>query len=651
MTRRKQPARAGRAAAASSTEAVRGSRAVAYGALAVVIALAYANSLSGSFVLDDQATIVQNTQIRDLSRLDNILFPAPDSPVAGRPLANLTFALNYAVGGLAVRGYHVVNISIHVLCALLVVAIVRRTLVRWAAAHGSDLEPASVAFAAALLWGVHPLNSEVVDYLSQRTESLMAACYLATLYGAIRAGNVAGARSGRWEAFAGVACVAGALCKESIATAPLLVALYDRVFMFDSWRTQWTIRRRLYAVLACSWAVVGLLLASGPRAAVVGFSSGVSPWVYLLNQAQMITQYLRLAFWPDALVAFYGWPQPMTLADAAPYVAFIASLVVLAAIALWKWPPLGFLGAWFFVTLAPASSIVPVATEVGAERRMYLPLIAVAVLAVVALHGVMPRVFGGRRFASTGRMLRLAPSIVIIVATVLLSMLTIARNREYASPMALARTIVDRRPTPVAHHMLAEELVHAGRHEEAMPHLRAAVAQGDSRARYLLGQLLASRQQHSEAIEQLEAFVRTYQPRERLVPQWLEAPLIEVVPARFLLGRAYGLRGEWDRAAEQARLILQLVPGHIGARGLLGDAMFAQQRWAAAAEHYRAYLERQPNDVGALMNYGIAHVGLEQLDAALAAFSRASVLDPANARAKELLALAEQDRARLSAGR
>jgi len=123
------------------------------------------------------------------------------------------------------------------------------------------------------------------------------------------------------------------------------------------------------------------------------------------------------------------------------------------------------------------------------------------------------------------------------------------------------------------------------------------------------------------------------------------------VPARFLLGRAYGLRGEWDRAAEQARLILQLVPGHIGARGLLGDAMFAQQRWAAAAEHYRAYLERQPNDVGALMNYGIAHVGLEQLDAALAAFSRASVLDPANARAKELLALAEQDRARLSAGR
>lgn len=199
--------------------------------------------------------------------------------------------------------------------------------------------------------------------------------------------------------------------------------------------------------------------------------------------------------------------------------------------------------------------------------------------------------------------------------------------------------------------MLGEELVRAGRVEDAIPHLRAAVAEGNSRARYLLGRVLASREEHDEAVEQLEAFLRTYRPAEPLVPKWLEPPLAEVVPARFLLGRAYGLRGDWDRAEAQARWILDLVPGHVGARVLIADAMFARQQWGAAAEHYRAYLQRQPNDVRALMNYGVTQIGLERLDAAVDAFGRASALEPANARAKELLAMAEQDRASLSAGR
>jgi tetratricopeptide (TPR) repeat protein len=651
---RKTAARAARALPTAQSATNYRPRGVAYGAaLALIIAFTYVNSLSGAFVLDDQAAIVQNPQIRDLSRLDDILAPVPDSPVAGRPLANLSFALNYAVGGFDVRGYHIVNIALHILCALLVLAVVWRTVARWNTAHDGGLDATGVAVGAALLWGVHPLNSEVVNYLSQRTESLMAVCYLATLYAAIRAaGEPRAVGRTRWEALAVLGGLAGALCKESIATAPLVVAVYDRVFVFDSWRAQWTGRRRLYAGLACTWIVVGLLVADGPRAAVVGFSTGVSPWVYLLNQAQVITQYLQLALWPDALVAFYGWPQPVSLADVAPHVAVVGSLFVLTGIALWKRPAVGFLGVWFFVTLAPASSIVPVSTEVGAERRMYLPLIALAVLAAVAVEAAMTRVLRGQPFSPAAvRVLRLRPAVAVLVAAALLSTLTIARNREYGSPLTLAETIVARRPTAVAHHMLGEELVRAGRHDQAVPHLRAAVEQGNSRARYLLGQVFASRDRHNEAIEQLEAFVRTHRPPKPLVPQWLEPPLAEVVPARFLLGRAYGLRGDWARAAEQGQLILDLVPSHIGARGLLGDAMFARQQWAAAAEHYRAYLQRQPNDTGALMNYGVAQVGLERLDAAVAAFARASEVDPTNARAKELLAMAERDRANLAAAR
>jgi hypothetical protein len=169
-------------------------------------AAAYWNSLAGPFIFDDNASILTNPRIRQLGQLLRTLAPPPNTPVAGRPIVNLSFAVNYTLGGLEVTGYHVVNIVIHVINALLLFGIARRTLefVRGdlpSAAHSSQgrITPAparhaslNVAFAIALLWVVHPLNSEAVDYLTQRTESLMALFYLATLYASIRAARFYG---------------------------------------------------------------------------------------------------------------------------------------------------------------------------------------------------------------------------------------------------------------------------------------------------------------------------------------------------------------------------------------------------------------------------------------------------------------------------
>ena len=637
--------------------------------LAAAVALAYANSLSGPFVLDDEATIVQNPQIHDISRLGDVLLPAPDSPIAGRPLASLTFALNYAFGGLDVGSYHIVNLTLHLVCAVLLFTIVRRTLEGRQTDVLEPTRPDRLALGAALLWAVHPLNTEVVDYLSQRTESLMGACCLLTMYAASRAaaplhlrkgvgGHLtrtlpAGTARGRWEALAIVACAAGALSKESMAIAPILIAVYDRVFVFDSWRRQLAVRKRLYAGLAASWLLIAALIVTAPRAAVAGFSSGVSPWTYLLNQAPMIVEYLRLSVWPDSLVAFYGWPLPLTVGNVVAPAALVLALMLATGAALWRWPAIGFLGVWFFVTLAPASSIVPVATEVGAERRMYLPLMALAVLAAVGIESV------SNGFVTTiARTLRMPARtragvffLVIAGVSAVLASVTLARNREYASALTLTQTIVERRPNGVAHHMFAEQLIHARRNDEAMEHLRHAVALGNSRARYLLAQGLALQGKHDETIEQLEAFLRTYKPAVPLVPRWLEPPLTDVVPARFLLGRALALQGKWGPAAEQGRLILADVPGHVGARGLLGDAMFAQEQWTDAARYYQEYLTRQPGDARAWMNFGIAQVAVERFDDAIVAFGRAADLDPANPRPKELIRLAREDRARLAAQR
>jgi hypothetical protein len=607
--------------------------------LAVAVAVAYGNSLSGPFVLDDQASIVQNPDIQDLSRLSSVLAPAADSPVAGRPLASLSFALNYALGGGDVRGYHVVNVGLHLACVFLAFVFIRRASSLPGVVLPAALRPDERAFGAVLLWAVHPLNTEVVDYLTQRTESMAAAFVLLTLLASLRAAT---ARSGgRWMAAAIAACALGAATKESTAITPVLVALFDRAFLFESWRAAGRVRWRLYLGLASTWAIAAFEVTSGGRSAVAGFSAGVSPWTYLLNQTLMITDYLRLTLWPRDLVAFYGWPMALTLRDVAPQFAVLVVAVVAVVLAYLRAPRVGFAGLCFFITLAPASSVVPVATEVGAERRMYLPLLALAVLVVLASMMAWTRWRPDRRSL-------LVPASILVVVTVGLTWATIRRNREYASALTLARTVVERRPTSVAHHILGEQLLLAGRTDEGIAELRAAVAKGNSRAGYQLGMALVNAQRLDETVDALTAFVATEHPPRPLVPRWLEPTTVEVVTARGVMAQVFGSRSQWDRMADQATEMLRAVPRHPGARRLLADARFGQERWAEAVGEYRTYLAQRSEDAAAWINLGIASVASGVIDDAVDAFARAAAIEPGNERAQRLLALAREDRAKLA---
>src|SRR6266850_6382175 len=114
-------------------------------------ALAYMNSLRVPLVLDDSLTLLENPGIQDWRRLDRVLFPARELPVAGRPLVNLSFALNYAVGGTSVSGYHVVNLAIHLACGLVLFGLVRRTLLLPRIPDRLGTRSGSLAFAVALI--------------------------------------------------------------------------------------------------------------------------------------------------------------------------------------------------------------------------------------------------------------------------------------------------------------------------------------------------------------------------------------------------------------------------------------------------------------------------------------------------------------------
>ncbi len=636
VSRRPVPRRATAPPAGAEEAGPTGWRWLIPGLVALVVAV-YAAGVSGPFILDDQSAIVQNADIRDLSRLGRVLWPADDSSVAGRPLASLSFALGYAAGGLDPRGYHVVNIGLHALCAVLLFLVVRRTLRLASVRPALAWPPDRVAAAAAAIWAVHPLNSEVVSYLTQRTESLMAACLLATVYAAQRA-----AASGRpgWAVAATVACAAGMASKETMVVAPVLVALYDRAFLFGGWREAVRRRRGLYLGLAATWGLLALLVAGGPRAAVSGAASGVTVGTYLLNQAPLVLRYLRLAFWPSDLVVFYGWPRPLAFGDVAGDVVAVSVLLALTA-ALWaKAPRWGFLGAWVALALAPTSTLVPIATEVGAERRMYVPLAGLVTLAVVGT------AVGAAR-AAWPAVRRPAPAAGVLAAVLtVFGTATAVRAAEYRVPVELYRTLVARWPTPVAFHILGEALVVEQRDAEAIAPLRRAVAMGDSRAGYPLGVALLNQRQIGEAREALAAFVASAGQAQS--QPWLVPPQLDVLRARVLLATAAADAGQWAEAAAQAGVVVTRAPRHAEAWRLLALARFNLQQWPEAVDAYRAYLPLNPTDAQAVMNMGVAHAGSGDLPEALRLFERAVAMDPSNPNARRLRDLARQD---LAAGR
>ncbi|MES1256357.1 MAG: tetratricopeptide repeat protein [Acidobacteriota bacterium] len=587
----------------------------------------YANSLHGPFVLDDLLSVVYNDDIREGRHIWSVLFSSnQDTSVAGRPLAHLSFAANYALGGLDVRGYHVWNIAVHVACALLVFGVVRLTLERPRLAPIVGSHAVSLAFASALIWELHPLNSEVVDYLTQRTESMMALFYFLTMYASAR--GLASGGAGRWEWLSVASCAVGMTCKESMATAPAMVVLYDWIFGFASLRDALRTRWRLYVGLAATWAIVVWLTWSGSRSASAGFATDVHPWTYLLNQTIMITRYLRQAVWPSSLVVFYGWPAPLGLSDVLAPAVFLVALLVLTVVALARWPALGFVGAFFFGTLAPTSSIVPIATEVGAERRMYIPLTVLVVLAVISARVVWNRV-ERLRSPDTQRAVvwRVVPLAVLGIVIVGLAAATMARNREYRSNLALLHTVVERWPTSPAEHMLGAALVDSGEHEAGLVHLRAATV-GAPRAYLDLGVELFKDGKLDEAVSSLQSLIRIWASPPAVHPHW-QAPLRdEVVSARKIMGRAFARQGRWEEANTQFQEALAMSPADADVRALIGDAFFGLHAFDDAIRYYRAHLGARPNDVLALGGLGMALAVTGRFDEAAGVFRRVIELKP-----------------------
>lgn len=551
--------------------------------------LTYANSFQGQFVFDD-VKLTDDYSIRGLWPPWRSMFSESHTP---RPFVGLSLAMNYAVSGLDLWSYHAFNLVVHILAAATLYGLVRRTLLTKALRDRYGGHSGTLALIVALIWLVHPLHTQSVTYIIQRSEAMAGLFYLLTLYCVIT--GVESERPTRWYAASVAACAAGMGSKPVMVTAPILVFLYCAIFLTGSVREEVSRRWRLYAGLASTWIILAatLYFSRGTHESAGFGLHGLTAWSYLKSQFGVITHYLRLTVWPSSLCLDYGWPIAQTSGEVLPYAGLVAGLALATLVALLRRAPIGFLGAGFFLVLAPTSSIMPIA-DLAVEHRMYLPLAAVSALVIIGSYRLASDFAARAKVTGQARsILRLACVGLAIVAAGWLGSLTVRRNADYYNRVLIWQDVVDKRPENArGHNNLGLYLLEVGRLEEAFHHLNEALRLNPNfaDAHNNLGMALANTGRMDEAVPFFYTALRI-RPNLRT--------------ANYNLGQAFASKGKFEQALIHYREEIRINPYYPEAHLQLGFALESLGRLAEAAAEYRAALELKRDWPQALCNLSL----------------------------------------------
>jgi tetratricopeptide (TPR) repeat protein len=359
--------------------------------------IVYSNSFQGSFHLDDEPSIIENPAISDLRNIKNIWSFWPT-----RFITYLSIAINYRLGGLNVFGYHVFNLLSHIITALLVWWLVLLTL----KTPGMKKEPIScspglIAFFAAAVFLVHPIQTQPVNYIIQRAVLLAALFYIAALCLYVNAGIAMEGNPGNlWKKYyfsSLVVAILAMFSKEMAISLPLTIGLYGFYFFRGKRIFKWGL---LAPFLIVSLIVPIVMLVTGsvdiPGMRRVGEPAiEISSGQYALTQLRVITTYLRLVFIPINLNIDYDYPLARSIFE-APVIFGLLLLLLLFGFIIklsQKRKLIVFGIAWFFVALLPESSFLPI-RDVIFEHRLYLPLAGFSLFLIVGtVQSFKPKAF------------------------------------------------------------------------------------------------------------------------------------------------------------------------------------------------------------------------------------------------------------------
>ena len=577
---------------------------------AVVVIFIYMGSLSGPFVFDDEPNITENRHIR-LTRLspEGIYAAAFNSPIAQRPVANASFALNYFFNGYNVVGYRFVNILIHIINGYLVYFLARFTL-RTPALRSYRKQAGAIACGAAILWLVHPLHTQSVAYIVQRMTSLTTLFYLLALvcYSDARLSTTAT----RNHILLALCAVSGLLAlgtKEIAATLPVFIFLYEW-FFFQELKTDW-LRRRLPALAGvCVAFGVIVLIFSGfenpvERIFAPYAGGGFTAWHRVMTQFRVVVFYISLLFWPapSRLNLDHDVAVSLALLDPATTLfslLFLAGLFAAAVLTARREPLGAYAILWFLGNLVIESSVIRL--ELIFDHRTYLP----SVFPTIALVSLVFRLLKKQWMA-----------VALLAALVAVcSFWTWQRSLVWADEVVLWRDCLEKSPLkPRPYNNLGSALSKIGRFEEAAPYLARAIALKPDYddARYNLGYVLVR-------IGQVDAGIR----------ELLEAVRIE--PRNYMahnnLGVAYLIQENYPDAVRHLQEALRLNPDFEAAHNNLGVALKNQGDLAGAARQFSEAIRVNPNYAEAWNNHGVSLKEQGRLKEAEDSFRRALQISP-----------------------
>ncbi len=582
-------------------------------AVAASVGLAYSNVLHAPFVFDDLYSIVRNPKIRDVSK-----FLTLEKLFAPRPLVDLTFALNHSFGGLEVFGYHLVNLVVHIVNGLLVfglsLSIFRK--VGPYARHGVSrafkfgyvtlqAEQAMALFAA-LIFVLHPIQTQGVTYIVQRYTSMAAMFYLGAVLSYVKARTLQVGRSqsaaascsddgaardepiglfrgkvfpGGLFALTGLLGVLAFLCKQNAATLPGAILLVELVLFDRSW-VGW--KRKLLVLIPCCGLFVIFVFFSGVFRGGMDFGAllddlsartrdteSVTRWEYLMTQFNVLVVYLRMLLLPVGQSLDHMVPMVHSFwSGTTPWALLFLVLLLAGSLASLKKRPLITLAVlWFFVTLSVESSIFPI-RDAMVEHRLYLPMFGFALIVPSAMLTLL-------------RWKWLPAGLVLVAAIGLAGSGTYARNQVWQSEVRLWSDVLSK-------------------------------SQHNDRAWYNLGNAHKEQQNFQAAIE---AYAHAVQLRENYTKAW------------YNWGNVYYEQKLYSQAISKYKKALHYNPKYTKALMNLGLCLVHEHKNRKALSIFNGLLRKNPKNAKIYYNLGVLNERLAKKDLAFSNYSRAIELN------------------------
>jgi len=513
---------------------------------AIVVLLLYTIALDGGFVLDDKNNIEGNPyiQINSLT-IDSLSTAATKSLLPTRPVAYISFGLNYFFNGYSLRGFRLVNVFLHIGTGFLLFLFVQAFL-DLPAVKKRYGPPGWVPFVAAVIWLVHPIHTQTVNYIVQRMTILAAMFYILSFLLYIR-GRVAAGKYKKVLFFIGslVAGLLGLGSKEVVATLPFFIILFEFYFLQDFNRSSLkTILVILAAVLliACSFAF--FYLGANPFSSILNAyqARDFTLAQRLLTESRVVVFYLSQLFFPhpSRLNLEHDFALSYSVVDPVATLLAIALIALLLAFSVKtnrKLPVLSFCVLWYFGNLLIESSFIGL--EIIFEHRTYLPSMLIILLSVVWLHRLLQP-----------KWLQIA-AVAIILAC--FSLWTFERNRTWADTVSLLTDTVNKSP------------------QKHRPHVN-------------LGIVLKNKGRIDEAIV-------LYRKAMTIKPDYAEA--------YYNLGNAFTLQGNFKGATENYLKALQFTPQDVDTHYNLGYTLAKLWRFEEAEHHYSEAIRLKPDFIKA----------------------------------------------------